>query len=350
MKSYEVKIYSRLGKFKKSINPKDILSEISFSEDLNGGQWSLNLEISGNIENFEVSDIVEIREVSENSTKIIPTFTGIIEEIQVEEFETYDKISLEILGLHTLLGDFLYRENNQRKFQKNGNIANIFREIIDHFNTEYWDFSATETQNLGKKIFHYSDESIENFVKNITLEIDNTTHLEAMNKITEISDYVFFIDATGLVTAKPKNNFEQKILTLGREVISFSQKIKKRDMCNSYIIDVDKVGSRTYNDQNSIQKYGKKEKVDSSSDIKTEPAMNDKWNEFIRENANPKSEISLILKPQNSDFLYPWTRITLQNIRNPLSEKQITKIDKNRDNWTIYIGDYVSFGKILSKN
>ena len=97
-----------------------------------------------------------------------------------------------------------------------------------------------------------------------------------MNKITEISDYVFFIDATGLVTAKPKNNFEQKILTLGREVISFSQKIKKRDMCNSYIIDVDKVGSRTYNDQNSIQKYGKKEKVDSSSDIKTEPAMNDK--------------------------------------------------------------------------
>ena len=75
--------------------------------------------------------------MSENSTKIIPTFTGIIEEIQVEEFETYDKISLEILGLHTLLGDLLYRENNQRKFQKNGNIANIFREIIDHFNTEY---------------------------------------------------------------------------------------------------------------------------------------------------------------------------------------------------------------------
>lgn len=350
MKSYEVKIYSRLGKFKKSINPKDILSEISFSEDLNGGQWSLNLEISGNIENFEVSDIVEIREVSENSTKIIPTFTGIIEEIQVEEFETYDKISLEILGLHTLLGDLLYRENNQRKFQKNGNIANIFREIIDHFNTEYWDFSATETQNLGKKIFHYSDESIENFVKNITLEIDNTTHLEAMNKITEISDYVFFIDATGFITAKPKNNFSEKILTLGREVVSFSQKIKKRDMCNSYIIEVDKIGSRTYNDQNSIQKYGKKEKSDASSDIKTESAMNDKWNEFIRENANPKSEISLILKPQNSDFLYPWTRITLQNIRNPLSEKQITKIDKNRDNWTIYIGDYVSFGKILSKN
>ena len=78
--------------------------------------------------------------------------------------------------------------------------------------------------------------------------------------------------------------------------------------------------------------------------------MNDKWNEFIRENANPKSEISLILEPQNSDFLYPWVRITLQNIRNPLSEKQITKIDKHRDNWTIFIGDYVSFGKILSKN
>ena len=38
MKSYEIKIYSRVGKFKKSINPRDILSEISFSEDLNGGQ------------------------------------------------------------------------------------------------------------------------------------------------------------------------------------------------------------------------------------------------------------------------------------------------------------------------
>lgn len=347
MKSYEIKIYSRLGNFKKSINPRDILSEISFSEDLNGGQWSLNLELIWDLENFEVSDIIEIREVSDNSTHIIPTFTGIIEEIQIEEFENYDKISLEILGLHTLLGDFLYRENSQRKLQKTGDIGQICRDVINHFNAEYGNFSASETQNLWKKIFHYSDESIQNFWKNILIEIDNMTHLEILTKITEMSDAVFFIDATGLVTAKPKNNFSEKILTLGRDVVSYTQKIKKRDMCNSYVIEVDTIGSRTYNNDDSIQKYGKKEKADSSSDIKTEAGMNDKWNTFIMENSLPKSEISLILKPQNSDFLFPWDRITLQNIRNPLKEQQITKIDKNRDNWTIYIGDYVSFGQIL---
>jgi hypothetical protein len=38
MKSFELKLYSRDGIFKKQINPKTISSDISFSEELNGGQ------------------------------------------------------------------------------------------------------------------------------------------------------------------------------------------------------------------------------------------------------------------------------------------------------------------------
>jgi hypothetical protein len=34
MKSFEVKLYSKNGTFKKTINPRNITSEISFSEDL----------------------------------------------------------------------------------------------------------------------------------------------------------------------------------------------------------------------------------------------------------------------------------------------------------------------------
>lgn len=45
MKSYEIKTYTRLGVFKKQINPKNIVSDISFSEEQNGGQSNMTLSV-----------------------------------------------------------------------------------------------------------------------------------------------------------------------------------------------------------------------------------------------------------------------------------------------------------------
>lgn len=45
MKTFEVKLYDSSGTFKKQINPTNITSQISFSEELNGGQGNLNMDI-----------------------------------------------------------------------------------------------------------------------------------------------------------------------------------------------------------------------------------------------------------------------------------------------------------------
>lgn len=348
MKSYEFKLYDRLGKYKKTINPLSVTSEITFSEDINGGQWSLTLDIVENMAHFDLTDILEIREVSDDSPEIIPTFTGIIEEIQITEYAEKDVLSIELLGLGAMLSDMFFKQGSTRKFNKNASITNIFKEVVDNFNAEYGDLSSSQTQNLGKKILHYTVNSIEENLPNFSLECDNTTYLEVLKKITESTNIVFFIDATGLVTAKQKEHFSKILLTMGREVINYNHTIKKREMCNVYHLSGDGDIAQTFVENSSIQKFGKKEKSDSDSALKNHNDLVAKWTDFLQKKAFPESEISLITKPQKSNNIFPWMLVSLQNVRNPINNQQITKIEKNTENWTIYVWDFPNFGKIIS--
>ena len=349
-KFYEYKIYSRLGQHKHTINPQNVLSEISISEDLNGGQGAMTLEIVGNSEDFELTDILEICEVSDENTEISPTFTGILEEITISEHKNHDQLTLEFLGLQSILTEIFYKNNWSRKFSKNISATTLLKEIINNFNTEYGDFSARKTQNLtNEKIIYFLENSIENNLPNVNLEFDNTNHLEAIEKIAESVGISFFIDATGLFTAKKEENFEHILLTMWREAIAYTQKIKKSDMANVYYFEWDNNISATFHDDISIAKYGIQEQQNSDSSIKNMDSLNIKWAEFLKKKSFPELEITILLKPQKTEKIKPWMRFTLQNVRNVLTNKQITKIDKNRENWTIYIWDFPSFGSILTR-
>lgn len=99
MKTFEVKLYDSSGTFKKQINPTNITSQISFSEELNGGQGNLNMDIVWDMDDFVCSDIVEIREVDTENRAISATYTGVIEEIGVKEYKTTEVLNLSILGI-----------------------------------------------------------------------------------------------------------------------------------------------------------------------------------------------------------------------------------------------------------
>lgn len=156
MKSYELKLYSRLGVFKKQINPQDVSSEIAFQEELDGGQGDLTLKVVGSQSDYVVSDIIEIREVNDDSPTVSQTYTGIIEEIETTEYEYTTLLDIKLLGVFTALNDVLFKSGGSRTFSKTGTAGAIISDIVASFNSDYGAMFG-DTQNIQIFIRYWDD-------------------------------------------------------------------------------------------------------------------------------------------------------------------------------------------------
>jgi hypothetical protein len=122
-KYYEVKLYDWEGNFKKQISSKNITSDIFFSENINGTQGDLTLDIVGDEVDFKESDIIEIRESIDSiksfpitadttlftadttlltadatrTSNVFPTYTGIIERKSIQEYKYSQVLGITLL-------------------------------------------------------------------------------------------------------------------------------------------------------------------------------------------------------------------------------------------------------------
>lgn len=348
LKSYEIKLYTQKWVFKKQINLRNNINEITFSENIDWWQGDLTLQIIWNLNNFSTTDIIEIREVSKENKTVIPTYTWIIESIEEIEYKNWTLLNIELLWVFTILNDVIYKNSWNKTFTKTDTAWNIVKNIIDTFNLEYWDL-VWETQNLWNNIITYTTESIDITWTTLSIEFENLNCLEAIKKVIENTNYNFYIDETWLCTLQLKENWVLKHLTFDKELISINKKIKKSEMVNKYYLsrtwDVEKI----YSNSTSITTFNLKEKVETKSEIQDETTQDEKWNTYIDEYSNERTEISINMKAQINNFLCPGMLITTQNTKNQLFSQQITKIQKNRDNWILYLWDVPSIGKQILK-
>lgn len=339
MKSYEFKLYDRKGKYKKTINPKNITSDVSFSEDLNGWQGNMTLGIVDEVNNFMCTDIIEIREVDEENREISPTFTGIIESVNITEFEDTYEMSIELLWVGTALTDIFFKSPYMR-FQKSGFVNDIAREIINYFNSQYWAMVG-DTKNLPwNTLLRYTDESIRSG-RYVQLEFDGINCLESLNKLVENSEEYFFIDQTGLVTLKSKGKTHKH--TLGREVQKITRNYTKRELKN-YIYHTRKDDTTIQrSDTGSIALFGLKEERISDSMVFNQDMQEQKIKEIFAKKAYESNELEVYMKPQKTLSIQPWDRLTILNVRTPIIDKQVTHIDKSKDMWKINLWSFIYF-------
>lgn len=120
MKAYQIKVFDPFGAFKKQINPRNVTSGISFSETLDGGQGDLALSFIGEASEIQCADIIEIRELEigaeripnywndallwddtafweDYSESVVPTYTGIVERVSVDEYREKSVLTLNVL-------------------------------------------------------------------------------------------------------------------------------------------------------------------------------------------------------------------------------------------------------------
>lgn len=349
MKSYEVKLYSRTGLFKKTINPRNISSEISFSEELEWGQWDLTLSVEWNFSDFLSTDIVEIREVDEDNKQISKTYTWIIEEIWVDEFEWKSLVNIQILWVFTALNNLIFKQSSNRVFTVSMTPWNLVKAIIDSFNTDYWTLSGWNTQNLTTNLIRYTASSIDVTWTAANYSFDNDTCLDAINKSLEDKWFSFYIWADGICYVQQDVNQTTLWLTMWRQVIKVERKVHKRELVNTLFHERVWNNEQTYTDPVSTALFWKIEKKQIDSDVQDATTQNTIWAKYISEHAYERNEISIIMKPQKSESIMPWMLVTINNISIPLVNKKITKISKGKENWTLYVWDFISFANSILK-
>lgn len=341
MKFYELKLYDKSWRYKKTISSKKITSDITFSEELNGWQWELVLEIIDNPNFYSVSDIVEIREVDEENKSVTPTYTGIIEEYTIWEYEYNTTISIQLLWLFTALNDILFKQSWGTKFTLTGTAGNLIQTILNSFNGDYGNL-INDTQNIRDKLFR---SVIDTSWSNITLEFDGINCLDAIKKVLENTEFKFYIGADWI--CRIFKTWNEKRLTIWRQVFSVNRRIHKADMVN-YFFYKWKNETRIYQDQNSIWKYWKKELLETLASWDT-ATLDVKGSKKIQDYSNPRNNITVNMLPQQSQSIIPWDMLYVNNTNFPIEDKQITKITKNKDEWIIEIGDFISLGNAIKK-
>lgn len=342
MKKFEIKVYDHLGVFKSQINPKTLTSDVSFTEELNGGQGSLNISFVGDLDDYAVADIVEVREVDDENKSITPTYTGIVEEIDDDEYKTTEVITLNLLGAFTVLNDIEYKDGGSRTFTKTGTPGAIVKLIIDSFNADYGAISAN-TQNLTGNIIRYTGSSIDVTGTAVNYSFAKETCLEAIKKVLEGSNMDFFIGADGICYVTQDANQTPKVLTLGREVIQIKRNYHKRDMVNKYYLSRNGGTELPYTSAGAVTAYGLKEKTESDTDIQDATTQNLVGNKKITDFSSPRLKTEILTKPLQSSSIMPGNLLTVQNAKRPISSQKIIRITKGTKGFTVNIGDFVSF-------
>lgn len=372
IKRYELKLYDRAGNFKKQIDPRIISGDLTFSEQLNGGQTDMDLTIYDDIDDYVSSDIIEIRETSTENKNVVATYTGVIESMKIQETKTGMKLDITLLWLFTIFNDVLYQSWWLKTFTKNDTIEAILTDIINNFNTVY-DWWFTDTQNITSSFITLD---IEADTPIVNISYDKLYTIDAINKTLENTGYTRFLDQYGTLIIRSRPNQDKFTYTLDKEIVSISRELHKNEMYNKLYLTRNGGVEKIYEAVPMQTVFGIKEKIESDNTIVNEATQDIKGNGFIDKNSQEVLKFVIVMKAGIGGSSYellrdltddletytddlmdiglvkrlrPWNLISTMNTKTAIIDQEILKIEKSQEHWRIYIGDFTSVGREIYK-
>jgi len=342
---YQVKVYDRLNTtLKKTISPKDIMSDISFSLNTNWGLWEQVIELAYEITDttFFYWDIVKIKMFNENNKNWKQIYMGYVTKIGRHQTTTRQTITLTCLWVASLLTE------HKKSFLLTWTTDSVVKTIIDDYNTNYWN------------IFTYSSGTIDSGGA-VSGGAVGGTYLEALQSLTGRDWKYLFIDWDWVVwfkdtPATPTHYFTNKkdVEKIDIEedlewVINSLTVIGKHPVCSWWVCHYEYV-SWTYEDASSILLYWKREWDDITIFSNSEQFCIDYAKSVVDTSNEPKKETVLIINNQyNIESMMPGHTIKVRNFEYPFDNVRIEKISYTPDSAVVYLGEYISFGSLIVK-
>lgn len=324
---------------KETLDTNLLLSEISFTENLNGWQGELVLEINKPITDstYSFGDIVQINKfwerLSQDSSPTI--YTGYVSRIgRIQSNQNKQIVELTLLGMGSLLS------GESLSFTFNGviNTGDAIKEIIDGF---VWDNPNT---------LLYTETSIADGSALAIWSVEGS-RLECVKRICEMSNMKFFIDADRIVNVFPKPWSPTHYLTNNKnieniEIYEDTEWIVNK--VNAYNTMVIPYLESHYEDSWSIATYWKKE-ITLNVNVWWQDAIDVYAQNYVNERKDSKKESKVIVNRNYPiETLKPWDTIKIRNFAYTFDNIQIIKVSYSPTKCTLYLDYYTSYGEQIN--
>ncbi len=320
-KSYNIKIYSLLGVFQKTLPDTAIMSDVRFTSQINGWQWELTVSLALPIDTTLVSynNIVKVYESDENNNGVL-IYSGVVTNIKRNSTDRWDIVDIRALGLASMM-TWIFYYSGAYTFSKSYEASIIMKDMVDYFATQY------------PGIISYDANSIENtgLVSYITFEYAKC--FESANKIQSTTPFWWHVDSSGKFHFHPSTwaiGQLEHIFTVGYDIENISIEETTEDIVNRYILTYAGWSTYTANDATSQTAYWIHESRETNSDINDLTTATNTASAYVAKYKNPKRRITIVVNERyNIETIRPWDLVTVMNFSYSISSLQIQKIEYN---------------------
>lgn len=339
-KAYNIKVFNLSGVYQKTINEKQIMGDVRFTSQLDGGQGELVITISDEIDSTIVAynNIIKVYENDTVNNGVI-IYSGVVTNITRVSEGGGDYIEVRAIGLATMLTWKMYYSGSFT-FSKNMEVSLIIKDIVDNFSTVY------------PSILSYTGTSIEATGITANFTFDYTKSLEAIRKVSGVATNTFYVDENGVVQYHPKTGAIGQLthyLTAGKDIESIRIEENAEEVVNKYFLTWAS-GTISAVDATSQTTYGVRELRESNTAIGDVTTANNFGASYISKNKDAKRKIQIVVNSAyNIETIRPGDLVTVRNFDYTISSLQIQKIEYNTDRITIDLDQVTSLAREITR-
>lgn len=297
MKTYVVKTYNIDWSYKETINPDDILNEISFSAWLDGWLWQLQIQTDYPFADtsYQGGEYVKVWLYDENHVEWKQIYYGYISSIQRKAEQSREYTTFTCLGVWSLLKSIIYTNGNYSKscYTMMTDIRTFFNNIYSNVIT-VWTI-ANDITTTQAWTWSY------------------TNCFDAFTKIAQAIWYHWTVDWQWKLDLFVPSTRTKHIVHMWQEVTSIQVDNTIEELVNNFYL-ARSWATGTYTDWTSQVEYWRKDKYEMNSNINSSTTQNQYWNAYIAQYKDPKQSIQIVLNEEYPfEDIKPWDRISVLN-------------------------------------
>ncbi len=333
-KDYTIKVYNLSNVLQRVLSPKIVMSGISYSEQINGGQGQLSIKLKLP---FTTTDIAynNIIRVYQTDTSHAPRliYTGLVGNISRNMDNSGEYIYVRCIGLASLLSMFYFNQTGYT-FTKSQAGDITIENIVTYFSTKY------------PGLISYTDGSLDT-ASSVSLDFDYVKCLDAIKRVWEaFSTWWWGIGADGVVHFHPKSTIGTlHKVQVGYNVDKITVEENAEKIVNTYLLKYGGGSIYTKTDATSITDNGLRELYkDDSTKLTNLATATIAGDNYVAENKNYTRKISIEINSlYDIESIRAWDFITVQNFDYSILTLQVAKLEYNMDKIKVELEDYSSF-------
>lgn len=319
MKTYQIKIYNLDWSYKATINPNDVLNEISFTSNINGWAGQLSIQTTYSIAelNFQWWEYVKVVMFDDYHKEWKQIYYWFISEIIRSVESSREYTTFVCLWINSLLNNILYINGSYTKTP-----SGMITDVLTFFQNQYGCITA------------WTIDTTDATTQNYNWNYNNC--FEIIKSVCEWSWSKFLID--GEWKLQFFKTWTNHFLHLHYDIDKLTITDTIESVINQYVLARNGWTVKTYSDSTSQSMYGRKDEYESNSEINSSATQDTYWNQFIADNRNPKETMQIVLNT-NIQFedIQPWDSITILNAWIEIANKVINKISYKPDQCVLTI-------------